>query len=97
LLKQQGRADWKWLCNFMCRHPRLGLREPQVTSIARLQGFTKINVAKFFDIFEPALRLINFYSHRLFNYEETGLIVLLIVRPCILIVVYVYLLLSTYS
>jgi hypothetical protein len=59
----------------MCRQPRLGLREPQVTSIARLQRFTKINVAKFFDIFEPVLQLINFYSHRLFNYEETGLIV----------------------
>jgi len=61
----QGRADWKWLCNFMCRHPRLGWRKPQVTS------------AKFFDIrvFEPVLRLINFSSHRLFNYEETGLCV----------------------
>jgi hypothetical protein len=33
----------------------------------------KINVAKFFDIFEPVLLLINFSSHRLFNYEETGL------------------------
>jgi len=57
----------------MCRHPRLGLRKPQVTSSARLQAFTKINIAKFFDIFEPVLRLINFFSHRLFNYEETGL------------------------
>jgi hypothetical protein len=73
----QGRADWKWLCNFMCRHPQLGLRKPQVTSAARLQEFAKINVAKFFDIrvFEPVLRLINFSSHRLFNYEETGLCV----------------------
>ena len=61
----------------MCRHPQLGLRKPQVTSAARLQEFAKINVAKFFDIrlFEPVLRLLNFSSHRLFNYEETGLCV----------------------
>jgi len=59
----------------MCCHPRLRLRIFLVTSTARVKGFTKINVAKFFDIFEPLLLLINFSPNRLFNYEETGLIV----------------------
>jgi hypothetical protein len=67
---QQGRAGWKRLRKFMCRHPRLTLRKPQVTSAARVNGFTKINVAKFFDIFEPMLRLINFSSHRLLTMKK---------------------------
>ena len=73
LSKQQGRAGWKWLRNFMCCHPRLRLRKPQVASAARVKGFTKIKAAIFFDIFELVLWLINFSSSHLFNYEETGL------------------------
>jgi hypothetical protein len=57
----------------MCRHARLGLRKLQVTSAARVKEFTKTNFAKFFDIFEPVLG--NFSSHRLFIYEDTGLVV----------------------
>jgi hypothetical protein len=49
------------------------LPKTQVTSAARVKRFTKIYVAKCFAIFEPMLRLINFSSHRLLNYEETGL------------------------
>jgi len=56
----------------MCRHPRLRLPKTQATSAARVKGFTKANVAKCFDVFEPVLRLINF-PHRLFSYDETGL------------------------
>jgi hypothetical protein len=72
---QQGRAGWKWLCNFMCRHPRLRLRKPQVTSAARVKEFTKVKIAKFFNIFEPRLQVINLSPHHLFNYDETGLAV----------------------
>ena len=46
LLLQQRREGRKWLRNFMCRHPRLGLLKPQVILVARVKGFTKINVAK---------------------------------------------------
>ena len=70
---QQGRAGWKWLCNFMCRHPRPRLRKPQVTSAARVKEFTKAKVAKFFKIFEPRLQVINLSPHNLFNYDETCL------------------------
>jgi hypothetical protein len=72
-LVQQGTAGWKWLRKFMCRRPRLRLRKPQVTSAARVKGFTKAKVAKFFDIFELITR--SFSSHRLFIYDETGLTV----------------------
>jgi hypothetical protein len=72
---QQGKAGWKWLRNFMCRHPQLSLRKPQATSAARVKGFTKENVAKFFDILELLLQLINFSPHRLFNCDKTDLTV----------------------
>jgi hypothetical protein len=65
LLVQQGIEDWKWLRNFMCLLPRQRLRKTQVTSAVSVKEFAKINFAKFFDIFEPMLRLINFYHHRL--------------------------------
>jgi hypothetical protein len=48
---------------------------PQATSAVRVKGFTKENAAKFADIFEPMLQLINFSPHRLFNCDETGLTV----------------------
>ena len=59
----------------MCLRPRQRLRKPRVTSAARVKDFTKINFAIFFDICEPMLRLIIFSTHRLLNYEETGLCV----------------------
>jgi len=62
---QQGRAAWKWLCKFRCRHPRLRLRKPQATSAVRGKGLAKENVANVFVIFEPLLRLINSSPHRL--------------------------------
>jgi hypothetical protein len=70
---QQGRAGKKWLCNFMCCHPRLRLRKPQGTSAARVKGFTKANVAKFFNIFVPLLWLNNASPHSLFKYGKTDL------------------------
>jgi len=60
----------------MCCHPRLSLRKPQVTSAARVKGFTKANVAKFFDIFVPLLWLINASPHSLFKYGKMDLTVI---------------------
>ena len=59
----------------MCRHRRRKLRKHQVTSASRIKGPAKSNFPKFFDIFEPVLLLINVSPHRLFSYDETGLIV----------------------
>lgn len=72
---QQGNAGWKRLRNFICRHPELSLCKPQATSAARINRFTKENVAKFFDIFEPVLQLFKFSPHHLINCDETGLTV----------------------
>jgi hypothetical protein len=55
---QQGRENWKWLHNFMCRHPRPRLRKPRFPSAAKVKRRRKI--------FRPI-------SHSFFSYEETGL------------------------
>jgi hypothetical protein len=51
------------------------LGKPQVTPVTGVKEVTKTNDAKYFDILEPVLQLINFSSHRLFNYDETGVTV----------------------
>ena len=68
-------AGWKWLRSFMKRHPRLSLRKPQATSVKRIKGFTKENVKRFFDLYEPLLNLVNHNPCRVYNCDETGLTV----------------------
>ena len=43
--------------------------------MARLKGFTRKNVNKFFDMYEPLLDLINHQATRVYNCDETGLTV----------------------
>jgi len=57
----------------MCCRPRLRMCKPQVTSETRVKGFTKANVANFFDIFVPLLCLINISPYSLINYDKTDL------------------------
>lgn len=42
--KKMAGKDW------IGRHPNITLRRPKATSLARSQGFNKVNVKKFFDI-----------------------------------------------
>ena len=49
------------------------MRTPQGLSFARAKGFTPEAVSQFFDIFEPALHLIQNNPSRLFNCDETGI------------------------
>lgn len=41
-------AGWKWYYNSMARHPEFVLRTPEQTSLNRVRGFCKENVAAFF-------------------------------------------------
>ncbi|XP_039313972.1 uncharacterized protein LOC105206643 [Solenopsis invicta] len=68
-------AGKKWLKGFLRRHPILSIRTPQSVSSARVKGFTKENVAKFFDIYESQLLKIKYSPNRLYNVDETGITV----------------------
>ncbi|KAK9679826.1 DDE superfamily endonuclease [Popillia japonica] len=70
IMQQAGR---KWLKSFLQRHPRLTVRKPTGTAIARALGFTKENVDRFFDLLETRMDEYNYPSDRVFNTDETGL------------------------
>ena len=68
-------AGKKWLKLFMKRHPELSFRTPQAVSKARASGFTRSNVSSFFDLYEEIIRERRIEPHRVFNIDETGIIV----------------------
>jgi len=68
--KQAGR---KWYRLFIKRHPELSLRKPQALSLARIKGFTKENVDKFYSILKAELEKIKFNPNRVYNVDETGI------------------------
>ncbi|KAJ8968086.1 hypothetical protein NQ314_002471 [Rhamnusium bicolor] len=46
--EEKGLAGKKWFYKFMKRNPRLSLRQPEATSLARMKGFSKEKVGEFF-------------------------------------------------
>ena len=73
--KTKEKAGKKWLRNFLRRNPQLSVRTPEGLSFARAKNFTPERVAEFFDIFEPAMDVINHNPSRLYNCDETGVTV----------------------
>jgi len=46
--KRNKKAGWKWLKNFLRRHPQISVRTPEGLSLSRVKGFTPESVAQFF-------------------------------------------------
>jgi len=62
-----------WYYAFMRRHPKLSLREPESTSMARAQGFNKPRVLAFFKLLSKIYKEEQLTPDRLFNMDETSL------------------------
>jgi len=62
-------AGIDWARGFMSRYPELSLRKPEATSMARLTGFNKIQVGRFFDLLKGQLSK----AKQIYNIDETGI------------------------
>lgn len=65
-------AGKKWFYSFMKRHPRLSLRLPENTSMARVKGFNREAVYHFFDILQEISRTNGIDATTIFNVDESG-------------------------
>lgn len=70
--KTKKMAGKDWLISFN-RMEDLSFRTPEATSMARVAGFTKEKVERFFRIFLECLTKYQFPPSRIFNIDETGL------------------------
>lgn len=66
-------AGEDWFTAFMKRHPRLSIRRPQATSLARCIGFNRETVAAFFCLLKSVLDKNKFQAHQIWNMDETGM------------------------
>jgi len=78
-------AGKDWFKRFMKRHiDKLSLRQPTRTSTARATGFSKEQVAVFYDWYEKDLAARDYPPSGIFTVDETGLTVVQKKQPEIL-------------
>ncbi|XP_057671308.1 uncharacterized protein LOC130903064 [Diorhabda carinulata] len=66
-------AGWKWVRGFLKRNPRISLRSPESTSLARAQAFNKPSIQAYFNALSNTLEQYNFPPENIFNMDESGL------------------------
>jgi len=71
--RSERRAGRDWALGFMKRYPQLSLRRPEATSMARLSGFNKVQVTRFFDVLRTEIENKKFSAEQIFNIDETGI------------------------
>ena len=69
--KQSAGDDW--FKGFIVRNPSISLRKPESTSIARVIGFRRSEVDRFFENLAQVYAKEKFDASRVFNVDETGM------------------------
>ncbi|KAJ2937617.1 hypothetical protein O0L34_g17873 [Tuta absoluta] len=66
-------AGKAWFYAFMQRHKdKISLRQPEATSLNRVKGFNRENIANFFDIYEEIVDKNKLTANKIFNVDESG-------------------------
>lgn len=71
--KNNERAGRDWFLSFMRRHPRLSMRLPEATRMARASSFNRSNVELFFNNLDTIAKNIVYEPQNIWNIDETGL------------------------
>ncbi len=64
-------AGYDFTTCFLERH-KLSLRMPQQTNIARIMGFNRVQINRFFDNLIKILQKFGFKADQIYNIDETG-------------------------
>lgn len=64
-------AGRMWFKRFIRDHPKLSLRLPEATSLARASAFNRKNVELFFKNLDAAIENMPYKPHRIWNVDET--------------------------
>lgn len=71
--EEKKMAGKEWLQAFFKRHPKLSIRKPEATIIARISGFNKYAVQLFFSNLDEVYKKYSFEPDRIYNVDEIGI------------------------
>ncbi|XP_065669419.1 uncharacterized protein LOC136088752 [Hydra vulgaris] len=69
---EQKKAGRDWLTGFLKRNPKLSVRKPEATSIARASAFNRYTIDIFFNKLQEGISESKATSFKIFNLDETG-------------------------
>ncbi|XP_065658895.1 uncharacterized protein LOC136083427 [Hydra vulgaris] len=69
---EQKKAGRDWLTGFLKRNPKLSVRKPEATSIARASTFNRYTIDIFFNKLQEGISESKATSFKIFNLDETG-------------------------